>query len=69
MGRPQPARPGVNRAAQILSERFRERGAQKRLSLETEIDQGYLSALASGKRVAGLDVRRKLLPHGIPMEA
>lgn len=60
--------PGVNRAAQILTDRFRERGAQKRLSEETEIDQGYLSQLASGKRVAGLEVRRKLVPYGISLD-
>lgn len=58
----------VNRAALKLRERFRERGEQKKLSAETEIDQGYLSQLATGKRVAGLGVRRKLVPHGISLE-
>lgn len=58
----------MNRAAQILAERFQERGAQIKLADETGVDQGYLSKLARGERVAGLDVRRKLIPYGIQME-
>ena len=59
----------MNRAAQILAERFSERGAQTRLSEETGIDQGYLSKMAHGERVPGLSSRRKLKEAlAIPLE-
>ena len=59
----------MNRAAQVLAERFSERGAQVRLAEETGIDQGYLSKMARGERVPGLAARRKLRDAlAIPLE-
>lgn len=59
----------VNRGAKILSALLSERGAQKRLAGELGIDQGYLSKIASGERIPGLDARRRLKPLGIDLEA
>lgn len=58
----------MNLGAQKLSRLLGDRGAQKRLSEETDIDQGYLSRIARAERVPGLDVRRKLKLHGIDLE-
>lgn len=59
----------MNRGAKILSALLSERGAQKRLAGELGIDQGYLSKIASGERIPGLDARRRLKPLGIDLEA
>lgn len=59
----------MNQGAVSLSALLVERGAQKRLSDETGIDQGYLSRIARGERVPGLDVRRKLKAFGIELDA
>lgn len=60
---------GVNRGAEILSKRFARRGEQKRIAEATGVDQGYLSKIARGVRVPGLDVRRLLEEHcGIRMQ-
>jgi transcriptional regulator with XRE-family HTH domain len=59
----------VNRGAKLLGALLAERGAQKRLADELGIDQGYLSRIASGERIPGLDARRKLKPLGIDLEA
>ena len=59
----------MNRGAQALASRLAERGEQLRLSASLRIDQGYLSKVASGRRVPGLDVRKKLAAAcSIPLE-
>lgn len=58
----------MNLGAQKLGRLVSDHGAQKRLADELDIDQGYLSRIARAERVPGLDVRRKLKPHGIDLE-
>ncbi|GMV18361.1 MAG: hypothetical protein AMXMBFR56_65850 [Polyangiaceae bacterium] len=59
----------TNRGAQKLAKMFSVRGSQRRMAESLGIDQGYLSAIASGARVPGLQVRRKLeLSARIPMQ-
>ena len=61
--------PLVNRGAKLLAALLAERGTQTKLAAELETDQGYLSRIARGERIPGLELRRKLKPLGIDLEA
>jgi len=59
----------VNRGSKALSEKLPQRGDQQRLAAAIDLDEGYFSRIVSGKRIPGIDARRKLETHaGIPMQ-
>lgn len=55
----------VNRGAQRLASKLSGKNAptQAELAQKLKIDQGYISRIVNGKKVPGLDARKKFRAH------